>query len=299
MIVKTENLRKIYGSGETEVRALDGVSLSVEEGEFVAVVGSSGSGKSTLLHLLGGLDRPTSGEVWIAGQSLFSMKDEALTIFRRRKIGFVFQAYNLVPVLSVYENVLLPVQLDGGTPDEGYLGQVIETLGLESRLGSLPSQLSGGQQQRVAIARALAAKPALLLAAGQLAGQAVQLALQAQRPDDLIYIAAVHFPAVQLDGQDDVLIDAEHGHQVIGLEYKADLPPAEDGQRLVLQGKQLLPVHCDRAGGGPVQAAQHMEQGRFAASGGAHNGHELPVLHAQVHPVQGPDLGFAGAIVFF
>ena len=164
MIVKTENLRKIYGSGETEVRALDGVSLSVEEGEFVAVVGSSGSGKSTLLHRLGGLDRPTSGEVWIAGQSLFSMKDEALTIFRRRKIGFVFQAYNLVPVLSVYENVLLPVQLDGGTPDEGYLGQVIETLGLESRLGSLPSQLSGGQQQRVAIARALAAKPALLLA---------------------------------------------------------------------------------------------------------------------------------------
>ena len=164
MIVKTENLRKIYGSGETEVRALDGVSLSVEEGEFVAVVGSSGSGKSTLLHMLGGLDRPTSGEVWIAGQSLFSMKDEALTIFRRRKIGFVFQAYNLVPVLSVYENVLLPVQLDGGTPDEGYLGQVIETLGLESRLGSLPSQLSGGQQQRVAIARALATKPALLLA---------------------------------------------------------------------------------------------------------------------------------------
>ena len=164
MIVKTENLRKIYGSGETEVRALDGVSLSVEEGEFVAVVGSSGSGKSTLLHMLGGLDRPTSGEVWIAGQSLFSMKDEALTIFRRRKIGFVFQAYNLVPVLSVYENVLLPVQLDGGRPDEGYLGQVIETLGLESRLGSLPSQLSGGQQQRVAIARALAAKPALLLA---------------------------------------------------------------------------------------------------------------------------------------
>ena len=164
MIVKTENLRKIYGSGETEVRALDGVSLSVEEGEFVAVVGSSGSGKSTLLHMLGGLDRPTSGEVWIAGQSLFSMKDEALTIFRRRKIGFVFQAYNLVPVLSVYENVLLPVQLDGGTPDEGYLGQVIETLGLESRLRSLPSQLSGGQQQRVAIARALAAKPALLLA---------------------------------------------------------------------------------------------------------------------------------------
>ena len=164
MIVKTENLIKIYGSGETEVRALDGVSLSVEEGEFVAVVGSSGSGKSTLLHMLGGLDRPTSGEVWIAGQSLFSRKDEALTIFRRRKIGFVFQAYNLVPVLSVYENVLLPVQLDGGTPDEGYLGQVIETLGLESRLGSLPSQLSGGQQQRVAIARALAAKPALLLA---------------------------------------------------------------------------------------------------------------------------------------
>ena len=164
-LIEIQNICKIYAEGmENEVRALDGVSLSVEEGEFVAVVGSSGSGKSTLLHMLGGLDQPTSGEVWIAGQSLFSMKDEALTIFRRRKIGFVFQAYNLVPVLSVYENVLLPVQLDGGTPDEGYLGQVIETLGLESRLGSLPSQLSGGQQQRVAIARALAAKPALLLA---------------------------------------------------------------------------------------------------------------------------------------
>ena len=164
IILQARGLKKYYGKGETEVRALDGVDLDIERGTFTAIIGSSGSGKSTLLHMLGGLDRPTSGEVWIAGQSLFSMKDEALTIFRRRKIGFVFQAYNLVPVLSVYENVLLPVQLDGGTPDEGYLGQVIETLGLESRLGSLPSQLSGGQQQRVAIARALAAKPALLLA---------------------------------------------------------------------------------------------------------------------------------------
>lgn len=163
-ILQTQALKKYYGSGNTEVHALDGVDLSVETGEFVSIVGTSGSGKSTLLHMLGGLDRPTSGEVWIAGQSLFSMKDEALTIFRRRKIGFVFQAYNLVPVLSVYENVLLPVQLDGGTPDEGYLGQVIETLGLESRLGSLPSQLSGGQQQRAAIARALMYRPALLLA---------------------------------------------------------------------------------------------------------------------------------------
>ena len=164
MIVKTENLRKIYGSGETEVLALDGVSLSVEEGEFVAVVGSSGSGKSTLLHMLGGLDRPTSGEVWIAGQSLFSMKDEALTIFRRRKIGFVFQSYNLIPVLNVYENIVLPLELDGNRVDRKYIDRVIQTLGLSDRKESLPSQLSGGQQQRVAIARALASKPAIILA---------------------------------------------------------------------------------------------------------------------------------------
>ena len=163
-ILETKNLRKIYGSGDTEVRALDGVNLSVENGEFVAVVGTSGSGKSTLLHMLGGLDRPTSGIVTVDGKDIFSLKDEALTIFRRRKIGFVFQSYNLVPVLNVYENIVLPIQLDGATPDAAYIDSIVETLGLTSKLQNLPNQLSGGQQQRVAIARALAAKPAIILA---------------------------------------------------------------------------------------------------------------------------------------
>ncbi|WP_297986973.1 ABC transporter ATP-binding protein [Oscillibacter sp.] len=163
-VLETKELRKIYGSGDTEVRALDGVDLSVEQGEFVAVVGTSGSGKSTLLHMLGGLDRPTSGIVSVDGRDIFALKDEALTIFRRRKIGFVFQNYNLVPVLNVYENIVLPIQLDGGRPDGRYVGEIIETLGLESKLRNLPGNLSGGQQQRVAIARALAAKPAIILA---------------------------------------------------------------------------------------------------------------------------------------
>ena len=163
-ILQTKELKKYYGSGDTLVKALDGVDLSVENGEFVAIVGTSGSGKSTLLHMLGGLDRPTSGSVAVDGQEIFSLKDEALTIFRRRKIGFVFQAYNLVPVLSVYENIVLPIQLDGGGVDRAYVDQIIAALGLEHKLNNLPSQLSGGQQQRVAIARALATKPAILLA---------------------------------------------------------------------------------------------------------------------------------------
>ncbi len=163
-ILETKSLRKIYGSGETEVRALDGVDLTVTKGEFLAIVGISGSGKSTLLHMLGGLDRPTSGSVHVDGKDIFSLKDEALTIFRRRKIGFVFQNYNLVPVLNVYENIVLPIQLDGHQPDKPYVDQIVETLGLESKLQNLPNNLSGGQQQRVAIARALAAKPAIVLA---------------------------------------------------------------------------------------------------------------------------------------
>ena len=163
-ILETQELRKIYGAGDTEVRALDGVDLAVEQGEFVAVVGTSGSGKSTLLHMLGGLDRPTSGTVTVGGKDIFSLKDEALTIFRRRKIGFVFQNYNLVPVLNVYENIVLPIQLDGGKPDPAYVDSIVETLGLQSKLQNLPNNLSGGQQQRVAIARALAAKPAIILA---------------------------------------------------------------------------------------------------------------------------------------
>lgn len=163
-ILKTRDLKKIYGSGETAVHALDGINLEVEKGEFVAIVGTSGSGKSTLLHMLGGLDRPTEGSVMVDGQALFSLKEEALTIFRRRKIGFVFQNYNLVPVLNVYENIVLPTQLDGNKPDTDYINSIIETLGLESKLLNLSNNLSGGQQQRVAIARALSTKPAIILA---------------------------------------------------------------------------------------------------------------------------------------
>lgn len=163
-ILKTEELKKYYGSKENEVHALNGVNFSVEEGEFVSIVGTSGSGKSTLLHMLGGLDRPTSGKVYVDGKDIFSLKDEELTIFRRRKIGFVFQSYNLVPVLNVYENIVLPIELDGNKADQGYVKELIHTLGIEEKLDNLPNQLSGGQQQRVAIARALAAKPAIVLA---------------------------------------------------------------------------------------------------------------------------------------
>ena len=163
-ILETKDLRKIYGSGDTEVRALDGVNLQIENGEYVAIVGTSGSGKSTLLHMLGGLDRPTSGCVIVDGKDIFSFKEEALTIFRRRKIGFVFQSYNLVPVLNVYENIVLPIELDGSKVNKEFVQKIVQTLGLDGRLDALPSQLSGGQQQRVAIARALAAAPAIILA---------------------------------------------------------------------------------------------------------------------------------------
>ena len=163
-ILQVQNLKKVYGTGETAVHALDGVDLSVEKGEFVAVVGTSGSGKSTLLHMLGGLDRPTEGTVTVDGRELGSLKDEELTIFRRRKIGFVFQNYNLVPVLNVLKNIVLPIRLDGKQSDEAYVNEIIQVLGLEKKLQSLPNNLSGGQQQRVAIARALAAKPAIILA---------------------------------------------------------------------------------------------------------------------------------------
>lgn len=163
-ILKTIGLKKYYGRGDTTVKALDGVDLTVADGEFAAIVGTSGSGKSTLLHMLGGLDRPTGGKVEVEGRDIFSLKDDALTIFRRRKIGFVFQSYNLVPVLNVYENIVLPIELDGNKIDRRHIGNIIETLGLVGKINSLPSQLSGGQQQRVAIARALASKPAILLA---------------------------------------------------------------------------------------------------------------------------------------
>lgn len=162
-VLYAENLKKYYGSGESLVKALDGVSLKVERGEFVAIVGTSGSGKSTLLHMLGGLDRPTGGRVIVDDKDISRLKEDALCVFRRRKIGFVFQSYNLVPVLNVYENIVLPVELDGGRADQNYVNQVIALLGLEQKLNNLPSQLSGGQQQRVAIARALSSRPAILL----------------------------------------------------------------------------------------------------------------------------------------
>ena len=163
-ILETKDLRKIYGSGENEVHALDGVSISVEEGEFVAVIGTSGSGKSTLLNMIGGLDVPTSGKVIVDGRELSTLKDEQLTIFRRRKIGFIFQNYNLVPVLNVYENIVLPVELDGNKVDKKFMKEVVQMLGLEDKLNNMPNNLSGGQQQRVAIARALVSKPSIVLA---------------------------------------------------------------------------------------------------------------------------------------
>lgn len=163
-ILQAADLTKIYGSGETEVRALDGVNLAVREGEFVAIVGTSGSGKSTLLNMLGGLDTPTSGEVTIADTPLSALSDEQLTVFRRRRIGFIFQNYNLIPTLNVWENIVFPITLDGQKPDREFILEIVRLLGLEEKLDSLPNNLSGGQQQRVAIARALAAKPAIILA---------------------------------------------------------------------------------------------------------------------------------------
>lgn len=163
-ILRTKGLTKTYGKGETKVVAVDNVDLSVEEGEFVAIVGASGSGKSTLMHLLGGVDRPASGQVFINGQEIYSMRDDALAIFRRRQIGIIYQFYNLIPILNVRENITLPQDLDRQKPDEKRLKELIKTLGLESRINHLPNQLSGGQQQRVSIGRALINNPAIVLA---------------------------------------------------------------------------------------------------------------------------------------
>jgi putative ABC transport system ATP-binding protein len=163
-ILKTGELKKYYGSGASLVKALDGVAMNVERGEFLAIVGTSGSGKSTLLHMLGGLDNPTSGNVEVDGKELSKMNDDQLTIFRRRNIGFIFQNYNLVPILNVYENIVLPIELDGEKPDKAFIDKIVKMLGLTEKLNNLPNNLSGGQQQRVAIARALATKPAIILA---------------------------------------------------------------------------------------------------------------------------------------
>lgn len=164
VILKTENLKKYYDMGEVQVKALDGISLFVQSGEFLAIVGTSGSGKSTLLHMLGGLDNPTSGSVVVDGQDISKLTKDELTILRRRKIGFVFQNYNLLPLMNVYENIVLPIRLDGIKPDREYVGLILTALGLEEKRYAMPNQLSGGQQQRVALARALAAKPAIILA---------------------------------------------------------------------------------------------------------------------------------------
>ena len=163
-VLQTIDLKKYYGEGENQVKALDGICLEIEEGKFTAIVGTSGSGKSTLLHMLGGLDTPTYGRVIVGGKDISKMKPDELTIFRRRRIGFVFQNYNLVPILNVYENIILPIELDGNRPDKEYIDNIITLLGLEKKLTSMPNNLSGGQQQRVAIARALATKPAIILA---------------------------------------------------------------------------------------------------------------------------------------
>ncbi|OKZ58532.1 MAG: ABC transporter ATP-binding protein [Clostridiales bacterium 45_37] len=163
-ILQTTDLKKYYGTELNITKALDGVTLSIEEGEFVAIVGTSGSGKSTLLNMMGGLDTPTSGSIKVKGKELSKFNDEKLTIFRRRQIGFIFQNYNLVPVLNVYENIVLPVELDGDKVDKKFMGEVVRMLALEDKLNNLPNNLSGGQQQRVAIARALISKPAIVLA---------------------------------------------------------------------------------------------------------------------------------------
>lgn len=164
IILQAKDLKKYYGKGETEVHALDGVNLKIEAGKFVAIIGTSGSGKSTLLNMLGGLDNPTSGTVTIGNTELSKLKDEQLTVFRRRRIGFIFQNYNLIPTLNVWENIVFPIAMDGKKPDKEFIMEVVQLLGLEQKIHSLPNNLSGGQQQRVAIARALASKPDIVLA---------------------------------------------------------------------------------------------------------------------------------------
>ena len=164
IILQAKNLKKYYGKGETEVRALDGINLEIETGEFVAITGTSGSGKYTLLHMLGGLDTPTSGTVSVGNTELSGLNDEQLTVFRRRRIGFIFQNYNLIPTLNVWENIVFPVAMDGQKPDREFIREILQLLGLEQKIYSLPNNLSGGQQQRVAIARALASKPDIILA---------------------------------------------------------------------------------------------------------------------------------------
>ena len=223
VILETRDLKKQYGTGETAVHALAGVNLSVENGEFVAVVGTSGSGKSTLLHMLGGLDRATSGKVYVDGKDIFALKDEELTIFRRRKIGFVFQSFNLVPVLSVYENIVLPLQLDGKTVDNAFIGEIAEALGLKEKLNVLPNQLSGGQQQRIAIARAIVNEPEILLLDEPLGAldlkmrKEMQLELKAMHKElGITFIYVTHDQEEALTMSDKIVVLSEGKIQQIG-----------------------------------------------------------------------------------
>ncbi|NBI57346.1 ABC transporter ATP-binding protein [Lachnospiraceae bacterium] len=235
-IVKTCGLKKYFVNGEYEVRALDGVDISIEEGEFTALVGSSGSGKSTLLNMLGGLDTPTEGDVLIRGQSLKTMKRDEKTIFRRRNIGFVFQQFNLVPVLNVYENIILPLRLDGLTPDEVFLKKIIQTLGIEDKMGQMPSTLSGGQQQRAAIARALSVKPAIILAdepTGNLDSRA------SMEVAGLLKTCAVHFHQT--------VILVTHDEEVAQMADR--ILPIEDGKIAMRHGGTYAGTHlAGRAG---------------------------------------------------
>lgn len=222
-ILKTQNLKKYYGKGETCVKALDGIDFTVQKGEFVSIIGTSGSGKSTLLNMLGGLDRPTSGTVAVDGKDIFTLKDEALTIFRRRKIGFVFQSFNLVPVLNVYENIVLPVELDGNQIDKEFVGHIIDTLGLSGKIYALPSQLSGGQQQRVAIARALVKMPGVLLLDEPLSNLDARLRLQTreeirriQRETGITTVFVTHDQEEAMSISDRIVVMKEGVVQQIG-----------------------------------------------------------------------------------
>ena len=215
-LLKIENLTKIYGSGENEVRALDGVSFSVEKGEFLAIIGPSGSGKSTLLHILGGVDRPTSGKVWLDGQDVYAQDEEQLAIFRRRQVGLIYQFYNLIPVLNVVENMTLPVLMDGRKVNEERLNELLDTLGLKGRTKNLPNQLSGGQQQRVSIGRALMNAPSVVLAdepTGNLDSKNSQEIVELLRSSNLKYnqtlIVITHDESIAL--QADRIIAIEDG----------------------------------------------------------------------------------------
>lgn len=218
-ILKIEHLTKVYGSGENEVRALDGVSFSVEQGEFLAIIGPSGSGKSTLLHILGGVDRPASGKVWLNGQDVYAQNEEQLAIFRRRQVGLIYQFYNLIPVLNVVENMTLPVLMDGRQVNEDRLNELLNTLGLQERKNNLPNQLSGGQQQRVSIGRALMNAPAVVLAdepTGNLDSKNSQDIMQLLRASNLKYhqtlIVITHDESIAL--QADRVIAIEDGRIV-------------------------------------------------------------------------------------